>query len=118
MIDLANGKKIALIEVGWSTNKSVNGTKEDQAKFVKIVYEFYRKNQSQFEFLTRYRQYDRPVDPCYNPLNTESGSMFGNEFVLNNTASYLCGTGLIDTDKNPKPACDELKKQIESSPNS
>ena len=118
MIDLANGKKIALIEVGWSTNKSVNGTKEDQVKFVKIVYDFYRKNQSQFEFLTWYRQYDRPVDTCYNSLNTESGSMFGNEFVLNNTASYLCGTGLIDTDKNPKPAWDELKKQIESSPNS
>ena len=118
MIDLANGKKIALIEVGWSTNKSVNGTKEDQVKFVKIVYDFYRKNQSQFEFLTWYRQYDRPVDTCYNSLNTESGSTFGNEFVLNNTASYLCGTGLIDTDKNPKPAWDELKKQIESSPNS
>jgi len=118
MIDLANGKKIALIEVGWSTNKSVNGIEEDQVKFMKNVYDFYRKNQSQFEFLTWYRQYDRPVDTCYNSLNQESGSMFGNEFVLNNTASYLCGTGLIDTDKNPKPAWDEFKRQIELSSNS
>jgi len=118
MIDLAKGKKIALIEVGWSTDKSVNGTIEDQMKFMKNVFDFYKKNQSQFEFLTWYRQYDRPVDTCYGSLNKESGSMFGNEIVLNNTASYLCGTGLIDVDKNPKPAWDELKRQIESSPNS
>lgn len=118
MIDLAKDKKIALIEVGWSTNRSVNGTTEDQVKFMKNVYDFYRKNQSQFEFLTWYRQYDRPIETCYNSLNQESGSMFGNEIVLNNTASYLCGTGLIDVDKNPKPAWNELKRQIESSPNS
>src|SRR6267143_2310832 len=116
MIDLAKDKKIALIEVGWSTNRSVNGTTEDQVKFMKNVYDFYRKNQSQFEFLTWYRQYDRPIETCYNSLNQESGSMFGNEIVLNNTASYLCGTGIIGVDKNPKPAWDELKRQIESSP--
>jgi hypothetical protein len=118
MIDYANGKKIALMEVGWSTDKSINGTKEDQQKFVGIVFDFYKKNQSDFEFLTWYRQYDRPVDTCYNSLNKATNSAFNNDEVLNNTAAYLCGTGLFDVDKNPKPAWDELKKQIQSISNS
>ena len=118
MIDYAKGKKIALMEVGWSTSKSINGTKENQQKFVKVVYDFYKKNQSNFEFLTWYRQYDRPVDTCYNSLNRATHSMFSTDTILNNTAAYLCGTGLFDMDKNPKPAWDELKKQIQSIPNS
>jgi len=117
MIDLAGGKKIALVEVGWSTAKSINGTKEDQAKFMKIVFDFYRKNDSKFEFLTWYRQYDRSVDTCANTLN-RSPVGFGNDIVLNNTAALLCNMGLFDIDKNPKPAWDELKKQIQLSPNS
>ena len=118
MIDYANGKKIALMEVGWSTDKSINGTKEDQQKFVRTVFDFYKKNQSDFEFLTWYRQYDRPVDTCYNSLNKATNSAFNNDEVLNNTAAYLCGTGLIDVDKNLKPAWDEFNKQIQSIPNS
>lgn len=118
MIDYAKGQKIALMEVGWSTNKSINGTTEDQQKFVRVVYDFYKKNQSNFEFLTWYRQYDRPVDTCYNSLNQQSNSIFGNDVVLNNTAAYLCGTGLFDVNKNPKPAWDELKHQIQSVINS
>ncbi len=118
MIDFAKGKKIALMEVGWSTDKSINGTEDDQQKFVKVVYNFYKKNQSNFEFLTWYRQYDRPVDTCYNSLNQDSSSIFGNDVVLNNTAAYLCGSGLFDVNQNPKPAWDELKHQIQSIPNS
>jgi hypothetical protein len=118
MLDYAGGKKIALMEVGWSTDKSINGTQDDQVKFMKIVFDFYRKNQSQFEFLTWYRQYDRPYDACYSGLNANIQTGFGNQNLMNNTASYICGTGLIDVNKNPKPAWDEFKKQIEMSPNS
>ena len=118
MIEYANGKKIALMEVGWSTDKSINGTTEDQQNFVKIVFDFYKKNQSDIEFITWYRQYDRPFDTCYNSLNQDTSSIFPNGEVLNNTAAYLCGTGLIDVDKNPKPAWGEFIKQIQSVPNS
>lgn len=116
MIDLADGKKIALVEVGWSTAKAINGTKDDQVKFMKTVFDFYKKNNSQFEFLTWYRQYDRPVDTCYNSLNQSPVSSFDNSIVLNNTAALLCNMGLFDTDKNPKPAWDELKNQIQLIP--
>ncbi len=117
MIDYAKGKKIALMEVGWSTDASINGTKEKQDDFMKIVFDFYRKNQSDFEFLTWYREYDRPFNTCYNSLN-QNTTMFTAEHVLNNTAAYLCGTGLIDVNGNPKPAWDEFIKQIDLSHNS
>ena len=117
MLDYAGGKKIALVEVGWATNKAINGTQDDQVKFMKIVFDFYRKNQSQFDFLTWYRQYDRPFDTCYNGLNTNVPTAFDKQILMNNTATYLCGAGLIDVNKNPKSAWDEFKRQIGMSPN-
>jgi len=117
MLDYAGGKKIALVEVGWATDKAINGTQDDQVKFMKIVFDFYRKNQSQFDFLTWYRQYDRPFDTCYSGLNTNVPTGFDQQILMNNTAKYLCGAGLIDVNKNPKPAWDEFKRQIELSPN-
>lgn len=118
MIDFAGGKNIALMEIGWGTDKTINGTEADQAQFVKTAFDFYRKNQSQFEFMTWYRQYDRPLDTCYTGLNTNIQTAFHNDILLNNTAAYLCSTGLIDDANNTKPAWDEFKNQIQMSPNS
>lgn len=119
ILDLVGNKHIALMEVSWSTAKSINGTQEEQLEFMKIVYNFYRKNEPKFEFLTWYRQYDRSVDICMKGLNTTPGSLsFGNEIVLQNTAQYLCYAGLIDADKHPKPAWKEFKKQVRFNLNS
>ena len=118
MLDYAGGKKIGLVEVGWATDKAINGTKDDQVKFMKIVFDFYRKNQSQFDFLTWYRQYDRPFDTCYSGLNTNVQTGFDAQILMNNTATYLCGAGLVDINKNPKPAWDEFTRQIAMTPNS
>jgi hypothetical protein len=118
MMNFSGGKNIALMEIGWSTDKTVNGTEDDQVKFMKDVFDFYRKNVSQFEFMTWYRQYDRPVDTCFNGLNTNIKTGFGNDILLNNTAAYLCSTGLIDDNNNTKPAWNEFKNQIQMSPNS
>jgi hypothetical protein len=118
MMNFSGGKKIALMEIGWSTTKAVNGTEDDQVKFMKDAFDFYRKSESQFEFMTWYRQYDRPFDTCYSGLNTNVQTGFGNQILMNNTAAYLCNTGLIDDTNKTKPAWDEFKRQIEMSPNS
>lgn len=119
ILDLAGNKKIALMEISWSTAESIGGSNDGQVKFMKIVYDFYRKNESKFEFLTWYREYDRPLESCMKGLNTEGGVIsFGNEFVLKNTAEYICSAGLIDIDKHPKPAWEEFKKQVQLNPNS
>ena len=118
MMNFSGGKNVALMEIGWGTDKAINGTDDNQVKFMKDVFDFYRKNMSQFEFMTWYRQYDRPIDTCYSGLNTNIKTGFGNDILLNNTAAYLCSTGLIDDTNNTKPAWDEFKNQIKMSPNS
>jgi len=118
ILDLVGDKQIALMEMSWSTAESVGGSNDGQVKFMKIVYDFYRKNEPRFEFLTWFRQYDRPVESCMKGLNTSFDVSFGNEFVLQHTAEYVCGAGLIDSDKNPKPAWEEFKKQVQFNPNS
>lgn len=118
ILDLAGNKQIALMEISWSTAESVGGSKDGQAKFMKIAYDFYRKNEPRFEFLSWFRQYDRPIESCMKSLNTSFDVSFGNEFVLQRTAEYICGAGLIDIDKNPKPAWEEFKKQVRFNPNS
>jgi len=118
ILDLVGDKQIALMEISWSTAESIGGSKDGQVKFMKIVYDFYRKNEPRFEFLSWFRQYDRPVESCMKGLNTSFDVSFGNEFVLQHTAEYICGAGLIDIDKNPKLAWEEFKKQVQFDPNS
>ena len=118
ILDLVGNKQIALMEISWTTAESVGGSKDGQIKFMKIAYDFYRKNEPRFEFLSWFRQYDRPIDSCMKSLNPSFDISFGNEFVLQRTAEYICGAGLIDVDKNPKPAWVEFNKQVHFNPNS
>lgn len=73
ILELAGGKKIALMEISWSTADTIGGSQDSQTEFVKTVYNFYRENESHFEFLTWFRQYDRPVEVCMKGLNTKIG---------------------------------------------
>ena len=118
ILDLVGNKQFALMEISWTTSEFVGGSKDGQVKFMKVVYDFYRKNEPRFEFLSWFRQYDRPIDSCMKSLNTSFDISFGNEFVLQRTAEYICGAGLIDIDKNAKPAWEEFKKQVQFNPNS
>lgn len=118
ILDLVGNKQIALMEISWTTAESVGGSIDGQVKFMKVVYDFYRKNEPRFEFLSWFRQYDRPIDSCMKSLNTSFDISFGNEFVLQRTAEYICGAGLIDINKNAKPAWEEFKKQVQLNPNS
>lgn len=118
ILELAGNKQIALLEISWPTAESVGGSNDGQTKFMKIVYDFYRKNEPRFEFLSWFRQYDRSIDSCMKGLNTSYDVSFGNEFVVKRTAEYICSAGLIDVNKNPKPAWDEFKNQVQFNPNS
>lgn len=114
ILNATGNKPVGLMEVSWSTAESIGGKQKDQIEFIKTLYDFYRKNKSQIEFLTWFRQYDRSVEICKKGLNANLGTVsFDNSIVLNNTATYLCGTGLFDEQKYPKPSWAEFKKQIQ-----
>ena len=126
MIELVPDKNVGIFEISWSTADFVNGTQKDQADFVKTVFDFYRDNESKLEFVTWYRQYDRPEGTCVIDPETIAGSISvgdssglgSSEYVIERLSHYICNAGLIDTDGNPKPAWDEFKRQIQMSKNS
>lgn len=126
MMKLSANKKKAIFEISWSTTNFVNGNQKDQADFVKTVFDFYRDNESYLEFVTWYRQYDRPDGTCIINSDTIEGQisigdpsgMGSSEYVIERLSNYICNAGLIETDNNPKPAWDEFKRQVQLSTNS
>ncbi|MEX0855573.1 MAG: hypothetical protein WD018_07405 [Nitrosopumilaceae archaeon] len=126
MIDLVPDKNVGIFEISWSTSEFVNGNQKDQADFVKTVFDFYQDNESKLEFVTWYRQYDRPEGTCVidpetivGPISIGDSSGLGSsEYVIERLSHYICNAGLIDTDGNPKPAWDEFKRQVQMSTNS
>ncbi len=126
IMKLVPDKKKGIFEISWSTSEFVNGTEVEQTEFVKKVYDFYRTNQPQLEFVTWYRQFDRPEGTCVmTPEKTEgqisiggSSDLGSNEFVIERLNHYICNSGLIDINGNKKPAWNEFTKQVQMSKNS
>jgi hypothetical protein len=125
-LDLVPDKKVGIFEISWSTSDFVNGSEQNQTKFISESYDFYRKNASKFEFFTWYRQYDRPEGTCGIDQNFPSpkitmgldSGLGGNEYVKERLSKYTCNAGLIKTDDTQKSGWNEIKKQIQLSANS
>jgi len=118
ILELSPNKPIAIFETSWSTSDFVGGNEKDQVEFLSIVYDFYRENESQIEFFTWYRQYDKPEGTCtIAETNSESGVAIsgGNEFVVERMNNYICSAGLIDSNGNAKPGWNEFQEQIRQS---
>ncbi len=122
-LELAEGKNVAFFEVSWSTSDFVGGNDSNQKEFLKKSFEFYSENEYQIEFLTWYRQYDRPEGTCVSEqqdigetsIEIGGGSGLGSsEFVIERLNHYICHAGLFDVNGNPKPSWNEFKTQIQS----
>ena len=121
VFDLAGNKKVGIFEISWSTSDFVGGSDSDQREFLEKSFEFYTENESQLEFFTWYRQYDRPEGTCVfeeqdigDSKLTVGGSGLGtSEHVIERLNKYVCHAGLINNDGVPKSGWNEFKKQIE-----
>jgi len=122
VFDLADGKKVGIFELSWSTSDFVGGSDLTQAKFVEKSFEFYAENESELEFFTWYRQYDKPTGTCSfeeheigdDTTLSIGGSGFGtSEHVIERLNNYICNAGLIDADNIPKQSWNVFKKQIQ-----
>jgi hypothetical protein len=121
-IEIAQGKKIAFFEISWATSDFVAGSVISQKEFLEKTFEFYSENKSQIEFLTWYRQYDRPDGTCVSEqqdigdvsIEIGGGSGLGSsEYVIERLNHYLCSSGLKDVNGNSKSGWNEFKTQIE-----
>ena len=121
VFDLAGDKKVGLFEISWSTSDFVGGNESLQAEFVEKSFEFYNENESELEFFTWYRQYDKPEGTCVfedqeigDSTLSVGGSGFGtSEHVIERLNNYVCNAGLIDSENNPKQSWNVFKKQIQ-----
>ena len=120
--ELAPGKKVAFFEISWTTSDFVGGSNVSQKEFLEKSFKFYSENESEIEFLTWYRQYDRPEGTCVSEkkdigdISVEIGGSSGlgsSEFVIERLNHYICSSGLIDVNGNPKSGWNEFKTQIE-----
>ena len=121
-LELSQGKNVAFFELSWATSDFINGSKEAQKEFLEKSFEFYSENESQIEFQTWYRQYDRPEGTCVSEqqdigetsISVGGGSGLGSsEFVIERLNHYICSAGLIEVDGASKPSWDEFKTQIQ-----
>ena len=117
------GKKVGFMEVGWSTSDFVGGSQENQLAFVKVLMEFYSENEPDVEFITWYRQHDRPENTCtaiQQPTNgpgIELGGASGlgsSQHVIERLNHYICKSGMVSADGIPKPSWDEFKAKLEA----
>lgn len=122
VFDLVPDKKVAFFEIGWSTSDFVSGDETSQADFIKEMFEFYLEYESDIEFMTWYRQYDRPENSCVaetqdigdKNIDVGGGSGLGSsDHVIERLNHYICNAGLVDVNGNPKSGWTEFQNQIE-----
>jgi len=121
IFDLAGDKSIGIFEISWSTSDFVGGSDSTQTEFLEKSFEFYTENESELEFFTWYRQYDKPEGTCVfeeqkigKDTLSVGGSGFGSsEHVIERLNKYICSAGLIANDGTPKSSWTEFKKQVE-----
>ena len=113
-LEIFPSQKLAFFEISWSTSNFVDGNNSDQAKFIELSLDFFKENESQIEFFTISRLYDKPKGSCVSQdIDTVTGSSFSsNSFRLERIDEYLCNSGLIDKNQNAKPAWTQLKANI------
>ncbi|MDH3341685.1 MAG: hypothetical protein OEL84_10450 [Nitrosopumilus sp.] len=115
-------KKVAFFEISWSTSNFIGGNSTTQDDFLQKSFELFSEKESEIEFLTWYRQYDRPENTCIpeqqdigkEKISVGGGSGLGSsEYVIERLNYYVCNAGLIEINGNPKSGWNEFKNQIE-----
>ena len=113
-LEIFPSQKLAFFDVSWSTSEFIYGNSRDQEEFVKSSLNFFDENESQIEFFTVSRLFDKPKGSCVS-LDVEniSGSGFAsNSFRLERIDEYLCNSGLIDLNSDAKSAWKQFKTNI------
>ncbi len=118
---ITENRKAGFFEVSWSTSEFVGGDVLSQNVFMEELFGFYSENISEIEFLTWYRQYDRPEGACatdHQDIGSEGitvggdSGLGGSEYVIERLGYYICNAGLIDVNGTSKPGWQQFKDQI------
>jgi len=116
--NMTSDKKVGIFEISWSTSDFVGGSDSTQTEFLEKSFEFYTENESELEFFTWYRLYDRSEGTCVideQEIDEAVGisSLGTSEYIIERLSNYICSAGLINNDGTTKSSWNEFKKQIE-----
>ena len=113
-LEIFPSHQLGFFEISWSTSDFVYGNSADQKQFIKSSLNFFEENESKIEFFTISRLFDKPKGDCVSQdIEKIEGSGFAsNTYRLERIDEYLCNSGLIDKNENPKPSWTQLKTNI------
>jgi|TARA_B110000014_G_scaffold250627_1_gene227105 hypothetical protein len=117
VLEIFPSHQLGFFEISWSTSDFVYGNSADQEQFIKSSLNFFEKNESQIEFFTISRLFDKPKGSCVSmDVEKISGSGFtSNSYRLERSDEYYCNSGLIDKNEKPKSSWAQLKINIPNS---
>jgi hypothetical protein len=107
MIDIAEGKPIAVVEIGWNTSPNLSGSEEDQAEFVREAINGLQKHAADIEFLSWFSLHDRDLENSYQSALTfipHRPDLVDDDEFMNTFVDFLNFLGLRKIDGTPKAA--------------
>ena len=117
MLDLAGGKKIAVVETSWSSSHLLESSEEKQAEYIKEIFNILKENKSRIEFLIWINLHDSTPEECRKAaeffVKGVDEEILNNEQIMARFSDFMCFLGLFKTDGTPKPAWYTWLDQVE-----
>ncbi len=96
---------MAIVELGWSTAASLDGTQDDQAAFVQQAFEQLAAHQDRIAFLTWFSLHDGFLENCEQSALTfipHCPDLAADEVFMTDFVDFLCNMGLRENDGTEK----------------
>jgi len=114
MLDLAGETPMAVVEIGWSTADSLEGTEADQAEYVHQVFSGLKDRKEDIRFISWFILHDTHREGCYDQALTffEPG-LEPDPASMDTFVTFLCHFGLRHADGTPKQAWDVWVQEVQ-----
>jgi hypothetical protein len=118
MINLAEGRKIAIVETSWSSSDMLESSEERQTEYVREVFRILKKNRDEIEFLMWINLHDSTPEECrkaaeFFVTGVNNEALRDNE-IMTRFSEFMCFLGLRRTDGTPKPAWHAWLEEVEA----
>jgi hypothetical protein len=107
LVAQAGDKPLALVEMGWNTAASLDGTQADQAAFVRQALQQLAAHQEDIAYMTWFNLHDSTPENCETAALTfipHRPDLAEDQVFMTDFVDFLCYLGLREHDGTPKQA--------------